>query len=700
MDGLLAHILHELAFEGDLGSDVTRLRQIISQYYSVHPLTSDRAQNVDDKFCAFIWSWLASQSGVVVGVAPSGAEAVYFPPRTGEAKVAIKGKSKAQPDSAASLSPLPPDEATQPLDVLVTKYGGGLRIAVAPDVCFACITGSHIRPPKLSTNAYAVLQLITRSRREGVSVADISRQSGYDPKTCFYFIKILVDLGHVLKIKVGGAAVNVCVHKSFYDDQCVWKQAAKEEAAEPNFDVGAEAQGEENDENDDASGEYTSNFQFELIDNRHMSNPTVVKTRIERLLRHMPEGLHVYRYLLEAIGFKTSLKKERRVFTHRVTELLKSRFIEKVWAPSNSSSSGRVLCIRLVTNDSIPQDLGSAENGAEDEQDVGAPEGTPVDESTAQNDIDSTSLDQFEGVHATQSIAAQVISMVEQSDTTGMTFAEISKNLHNFDSRSVTNLISRFSSGQPPTHLTHRGLAVTTETFGRERRQRVYSIAGYRKMIEQEGLEDQSVVDPKGSGTWALFEPDDFLADEGEREEWLETFVREALAHGGKKAHAQRSKKGRVNPLDKSGVPVKGRPRNTRVHEPTAEKKQGRPPKRKPDEAEGNNGADQPPATKKRRGRPPKAKATDGLDNAIASPVDDPSMATNTPPEKSTPKRKRPRVKNPIQPDAGVALGEQLSGEAGQGRSNKGATDCLEHNLIEGPSTRINDISLHVSRVC
>ncbi|KAG8743228.1 hypothetical protein FRC10_000229 [Ceratobasidium sp. 414] len=697
MDGLIAYILQELAFEGDLGSDVSRLRQIISQYYSTQPSALHQSQNVDDKFCAFVWGLLATQDKVVVGVAPDGAAAVYFSPQASKTKGTSKGKSKAQPEptSAVSLSPLSPDEiAAQPLDALITQYGSGLRIAVAPDVSFVCITGSHIRPPKLSTNAYAVLQLITRSRREGMSVTDISRQSGYDPKTCFYFIKILVELGHIHKIKVGGSAVNICVHKSFYDDQCIWKQAAKEETMEvDNPDTGPEIEGDEGGA-EGAAKEFIGSVQFEPIDNRHMSNPTVVKARIERLLRHMPHGLHVYRHLLEAIslsqkGFKTSIKKERRVFTHRVTELLKSRFIEKVWAQSSTSTTGQVLCIRLVTNDHTLGSPAVPEDGAVDEPHNITLEGLPVAGGVDQDKVGATEdSGQLEGVYATQSVASQIISMVEESDTTGMTLSEISKSLHNFDIRSITNLVARFAAGQPPSHLAHRALVIVTEMFGRERRQRVYTLAAYRRMIEQEGLEDQSVLDSNGSGTWAVLEPDEFVANETEREEWLETFVREALVRGGEKAREQKVKKGRANPLDKDGAPIKGRPRKDWTQGAKAPKKRGRPPKRKADEVDEGDGAGLLPTPKKRRGRPPKTKPTDGdelVDNATAKITDIPLSATKNSPTKVTRKRGRPRMKQPAQPGVAIAF-DQPTGAPRHEEPTEEPAGATEHDNSGGTS--------------
>ena len=41
---------------------------------------------------------------------------------------------------------------------------------------------------------YTALQLITRTREKGLSVVDLGKKTGYDQKTCFYLIKVLVEL--------------------------------------------------------------------------------------------------------------------------------------------------------------------------------------------------------------------------------------------------------------------------------------------------------------------------------------------------------------------------------------------------------------------------------------------------------------------------------------------------------------------------
>ncbi|KAF8604424.1 hypothetical protein BDV93DRAFT_522539 [Ceratobasidium sp. AG-I] len=658
MDGLTTFILQELAFDGDLGSNVSRLQQLISQYYTTQK--SSTSQTVDDKLYAFVWSFLVKQSTVVVGTAPEDAPMVYCPP---QASASRKGKENTSTATAQSLTPLSADEiATHSLEALVVKHGSELRIAVSPDACFIRITGSHIRSPRLSGPTYAVLQLITRSRREGISVVDISRQSGYDPKTCFSLVKTLVELEHIYKIKVGGAAVNMCIYKAFYDDQCVWKQAFKETAEiKPGGDSLTATTSVPDTE---GAGEYSGGIQFESIDNRHLWNIAVIRARLERLLKHMPNGLHLYRNMVFALGFNPTTKNERRIFNRGLLELIKTGHTEKVWVPSTHSPSGRVLCVRLknvgsTSNSSMPI-LNIAEDDAVDEPIAG-------DEAISEEQIDAEGdeveqlsedlLDQFDGTYATQSIASQIVSIIEQSGTAGMTFAEISRRLHNFDLRSITNLAARFSDGIPPAHLTDRSLVIVTENNRRERRQRVYTSSAYRTMIERDGLKDESTAASAETlvrvAGWATFDEGEFLDSEENREEWLAESVKTAFVRGGEIIKAKPGGKSkRRNPLDALGRPVIGRPRkdwgtSKKKTEPEVPKKRGRPPKRKAEELEN---VDTELPTKKKRGRPPKAKAVDSeaqsSNNTTAIPLDnEPATTSRIPTGDSVSKLRRPRRK-------------------------------------------------------
>ncbi|CAE6468822.1 unnamed protein product [Rhizoctonia solani] len=618
MDTLTKFILRELAFEGDLGSDPSRLRDLITQYYVTR--NPNIQQSVDDKLCSFVWSLLATQNNIIIGLAPAGAAAVYFPPQMSASR---KGKEKDEDNIGASIELLPPDEfKSTRLETLVELYGGSLRIAVTPETCFECITGSHIRSPKLSGPVYAVLQLITRTRREGISVIDISKQSGYDPKTCFYLVQTLVNLGHIHKIKVGGAAGNICIHKDFYDDECEWKKAEKEVAcgSKKGDSLRVASPAASDDEDDNAGKEFSGAVQFDSIDNRHISNVGVLKSRLQRLLTNMPHGIHVYRNLLFAIGFDASTKRERRTFNHRIHELIRAKFIEKVWAPSASRAGGRVLCVRLVQDneDGTPMDV--ADPGAGDAVDDPTETGSLAEsEDDDHEGSDEELLARFEGVCATQSVAHQIISAVERTGPAGVTIAEISRGINDFDPRSITGLVARFAGGVTPTHLADRGLVIMTETAGRERRQRVYTRAGYHSMNQREGFQnepdDSSASMVANAGGWAVFEDEEFVPDATAREQWTAELAKAALAESGEKLLKARGKKKRTNPLDANGRPIIGRPRKEwkmnkdkdKGGSDEAPKKRGRPPKRKLEGVDGEaEKPDEPVA--KRRGRPPKVK--------------------------------------------------------------------------------------------
>ena len=152
-----------------------------------------------------------------VGVAPEGAPEVYIAPQ--QSKVVAAGKKAHKKkvedgtgdDSSAGISlNIIEDAALRPLEELKAQYGDALRIAVDPQKSFVAITGSHIRvricvsildqahcglqPSKLTPMVYSALQLVSRGRESGISVVDLSKKTGYDPKTCHYLVDKLLEL--------------------------------------------------------------------------------------------------------------------------------------------------------------------------------------------------------------------------------------------------------------------------------------------------------------------------------------------------------------------------------------------------------------------------------------------------------------------------------------------------------------------------
>ena len=76
-------------------------------------------------------------------------------------------------------------DKSRPLRELEEEHGEGLRVAVDTETIFIALTGSHLRPTRLTDTVYTALQLITRGRTEGLSVVDLGRKTGYDQKACW-----------------------------------------------------------------------------------------------------------------------------------------------------------------------------------------------------------------------------------------------------------------------------------------------------------------------------------------------------------------------------------------------------------------------------------------------------------------------------------------------------------------------------------
>lgn len=125
---------------------MNRLQDFIAEFYA----HSGSQQNVDAAYCAFVWSVIAQQPEVRVGIAPDDAPEVYIARRPSEDAAAKGKKKKKQEDDdaeAVTVSALQvvQDASVRSLDDLKAEYGDKLRIAVDPKASFIAITGSHIR---------------------------------------------------------------------------------------------------------------------------------------------------------------------------------------------------------------------------------------------------------------------------------------------------------------------------------------------------------------------------------------------------------------------------------------------------------------------------------------------------------------------------------------------------------------------------
>ncbi|PPQ63697.1 hypothetical protein CVT24_004277 [Panaeolus cyanescens] len=488
MDELLHHCLRELAFDGELGP--SRLKDFIVDFYTSNNASSHTLQNADDAFCSFVWSLMVQQPSVMVGLTPIGISSeVWIAPQI-SAKRKAKGPSESpQASTPPSLEPL--SVASTPLPELQKMYGERLRVAVEPDAIFCAITGSHIRSAKMSPMVYSALQIITRGRDAGVTVVDLGKQTGYDQKTCFYLVRQLIELDLIVKVRRGGVGTHFCIHKYFFERNASWK-AIRDEEIEAEESLQSQNLMEEDDKEEDDVLYSHEQLNFTPIDARHLSSLPLISSRVIKLLKASKNHIHASNNMLITLGFSNPTKTDRRFFQSRIREMIQQRLIEKVIVPSNKKKSvnASVKCFRLVEDDAL------------DVSDVALTVLQPAD------DVEDFTADSQGGVKMNTTVHRQIIELLEESGTTGMTLnvsshffplagklnrmKEIATSLSQFDKRTIELLLARADKYHPPPHLTDLAIAGLMETKGRERRHRYFTLANYRKLVDKESLDKNS----------------------------------------------------------------------------------------------------------------------------------------------------------------------------------------------------------------
>ncbi|KAG7098926.1 hypothetical protein E1B28_000821 [Marasmius oreades] len=500
MDELLNHCLGELAFDGDLGCSVSRLSTFVRGFYESHP--SVLRQNVDDAFCAFVWSLIVQQPTVSVGQIPDGVTSeVWIAPQT-----SAKRKANARGEVHVETQPrelnIVPDAKIRPLEELQAEYGEKLRIACNRDAIYASITGSHIRFSKLSPMVYSALQIITRGREAGVTVVELGAQSSYDQKTCFYLVKQLLELNLVIKRRRGGVGTHYVIHRYIYDRSPSWKAIRDEERKAELQLASSEFSGIDDEEEEQP--EPVISPDFSPLDARHLSSLPLVRARVVKLLKASKNYMHVSTNMILTLGFSNPTKTDRRFFSSRIRDLVRQGVIEKVIVPSQkkrTNKASNVLCLRLL-----------------DENAMGGNEVEDLKQVDEDKEADTEELVNASGVKTNVTIHRQIIELLEESGTRGLTLNELSSALDNFDKRTIELLLNRAEKVPPPSHLSDLGITGLLETNGRERRHRYFTVSAYRNLLDRENLDKStaglSEMDLSNRGNFLPVDPSAFYENE------------------------------------------------------------------------------------------------------------------------------------------------------------------------------------------
>ncbi|KAJ4476656.1 hypothetical protein J3R30DRAFT_3292589 [Lentinula aciculospora] len=505
MDELLHHCLHELAFDGDFGCDVSRLSDFVKDFYS-HTASN---QKVDNAFRAFVWSLVVQQPTVLVGtIPPDITSEVWIAPQ-----VSAKRKANARGEEHILTEPsalnLVPDAKSRRLEELQRMYGSSLRIAGDRDSIYAAITGTHIRFPKMSPMVYSALQVITRGRVDGVTVVQLGQRTKYDQKTCFYLVKQLTDLNLVVKVRRGGVGTHFVIHRYFFERSSSWKAIRDEELRAELVSQNISASTVEGQEDEGTTTDVTS-LGFTPIDSRHLSSLPLVRGRVVKLLKASTNNMHVSNNMIVTLGFAHPTKTDRRFFHRRIQELIQQGVVEKVLVPSKRKKSkvASVLCLRLVND-----------NAGEGDGIVVVPP-TEDDEDQLEDD--------HGGFKLNVTIHKQISDLLEEAGTTGVTLTELSSSLCQFDRRTIELILTRAERFQPPPHLSDLGVAALLETSGRERRHRYFTVSAYRTLVERENLDKSTAgygdVNLSNVGGFLDVDPGAFYRDDEELHHYQDLF--------------------------------------------------------------------------------------------------------------------------------------------------------------------------------
>ncbi|KIM26498.1 hypothetical protein M408DRAFT_25219, partial [Serendipita vermifera MAFF 305830] len=572
IDDLVKYCLTEVAYEGELGCTIERLKELITRFSdtalsssSLRPSTSDTQktnqpkQNVDDAYCAYVYSIIAKHPSIVIGTVPDGTPPVWIAP-------APHKKGQAPPPPPVSLNVIPEAEEKSMAD-LQNEYGTQLRIAVDKETCFVALTGSHNRPSRLSDTVYSTLQIITRAREKGIAVKDLGPITKYDPKSIFYQIAQLVDMNLVVKVSKG-PSMNWAVLKKFYERSQLWQMIVGEK------DAGPEGEGDEREN----LGDEAKNA--DLVANVHL-----LRYRVLKLVERSTNQIHQYNNMIVSAGFTNPTKSQRRFFTSRLNEMIQEGLLEKIGIPTDR---GTAICVKLTEKG---KEILEKRNPESEEQTLEQPLNN---ESVMEADIEDEEFAWTEDTRPSRGVGLQrqIISLLD-ANPGGLTIKELSATLGNFDRRTIEQVLARLCTRVPPRHLADLHPVTVMETEGKMRRQRYFTIKHYRQLLEEQNLPDDRYnwLHMDDVGKYAHVDEAAFWKTPADITQYL-IQIQEERGKKAKDSAKQSAAKKKVykNPVI-NGVPKRGRPRKDAVvvegeasAAPKADKK--RPPKRKAIELE------------------------------------------------------------------------------------------------------------------
>lgn len=387
---------------------------------------------------------------------------------------------------------------------------------------------------------------------------------------------------------------------------------------DPNM---TEAKAEDDDED---SGKTTP---LSIMTVAHLnSNEPLVRSRILNALRKAPDNLIPHIDLIFAIGFQSRPPKiHRRRLNRIVATMERQGLIEKVGL-ARAGARGLLSCVRLP------------ERAA----------GQAADGMNVENYIEEEEIEERPNLLLTIPVERQAIDLLAAAGPQGLTIKELQTALGDVGVRIIETFLTRIEKSAEPPHLCDFRIQSVLETFGREKRLRYFTVAGYHQRCRLDGLGDLpdrkdfshpeyaggfSVIDP--AGFYDL--PEDFakIADKMQTGSKPTKFVHARNASGTTASTKQgSSKKSSSNGIFKRGRPSKA----MRIELFRAEHGEDAP---LPPELEKMK-ARKKPRPKKEQTEPSEASESQAPETAAHPRKERPESEQNEPKKIGRPKKARP----------------------------------------------------------
>ncbi|GAA5858602.1 hypothetical protein JCM8547_001385 [Rhodosporidiobolus lusitaniae] len=443
------------------------------------------------------------------------------------------GSAKKRPSSSAAslaasamhtLRILESPERDEALEILGERYGTEeLRVCVGEETAWAAITGSHVKIGALTPVIYSVLKKIARGREYGTTAVRISKDMGIEPKSVFHCIKVPTGLGLTKKISDidQGCRTNRIIHVRFLSRSPYWSTFTAQDESDPP----PPSDGEE-EEGGGAGGGQT--MLAPITPQYLVTNRELVKGRVLRVLRRTREGWMVHGEIAGAIGLHLTTPLNLRRLNALLTEMARDdQTIEKCVVTRRStaeskgmkggvkggSGEGGVHVVRLARargrRKGEEEVEGVMEEGGKGK--ASNPATTSSSAAAEEEEDDDPSLYPVFG----KPVERQILEILMNADARGMTSSEISLTLSSFAPRFIDAILQRLSRLPPPPHLSDFTLHCVSETVGRVKQTRWFSLAGYLGFRREKGVKDEEREAEWGVGEGRWEEGDGWMESGG-----------------------------------------------------------------------------------------------------------------------------------------------------------------------------------------